>query len=266
MPLAQVNIIAFCLTALTGYYFFGPVIAVGLGCLAVSVVLIWHLLSTNMVLNALKATRMTDASATTTIHRLYLADVQALRSAANIPVTQFYLIDAHVPIAFSMGSARGSNQIVVTSGLFKTLTRLEISAVIAHELGHIKAGDSSLNAMRLSLSLMISRLHLRPVLRMLGLVRSGPSLLARVLSRSDSRADAFSARLCKDAKLLASALKKLERGVRAVQWSALDKLPSLAGVTVIDPFAAHESYDHPEQSETAYRVAELYRLELPEAA
>lgn len=266
MPLARVNLITFCLTGLAGYYFFGPVMAVGLGCLAVSIVLFWHLLSTSMVIRALKAVRMTDASAETTVHRLYLSDAQALRAAANIPVTQFYMIDAHVPLAFSMGSANGSNQLMITSGLFKTLTRLEISAVIAHELGHIKAGDSSLNAMRLSLSLMISRVRLRPVLRFLGRFGPGTTLLANVLSRSDYRADAFSARLCKDAKLLASALKKLERGVRAVQWSALDKLPSLAGVTVIDPFAAYESYDHPEQSEAAFRVAELYRLDLPEAA
>lgn len=266
MPLAKVNLSVALIAALTGYFIYGPVFAIGLASLSIALVLLWSMVSTNMVLSALKARRMTDASADNIIHRLFLSDAQKLRESAALFNTSFYLIDAHVPLAFSMGSARGSSQILVTSGLFKTLTRAEVSAVIGHEMGHIKAGDSVLNAMRLSLSLLVSRLHLHPVMRLLGFAIPKPTLLAGVLMRPDCKADAFSATLSHDVKILASALKKLERGVRAVQWSALDDLPFLAAVTVIDPFAAQENYDHPEHSETAHRVAELYRLELPEAA
>lgn len=266
MPLAKVNLSVFIITALIGYFLWGPVMAIGIGCISIAAVLFWNILSTSMVLNALKARRMTDASVGNVIHRLFLGDAQSLREAAGLQASQFYLIDAHVPLAFSMGTARGSNQILVTTGLFKTLTRLEVSAVVGHEMGHIKAGDSGLNAMRLSLSLMVSRLHVRPLFRLFGALMPKSTLLAKVLMRPDCRADAFSVRLCKDGRILASALKKLERGARAVQWSALDKLPFLAEVAVIDPFAAQESYDHPEHSETAHRVAEIYRLELPSAA
>lgn len=267
MPFAKVNLSAFILFGAAGYFLSGPILAICLGALACGLVLIWHILSTELVLSTLKAQRLTDASATSNvIHRLFLGDSQTLREAAGLRSTQFHVIDTHVPLAFSMGQASGSNHVIVTSGLFKTLTRLEISAVIGHELGHIKAGDSALNAMRLSLSLLVSKLHIRPVLTLFRSLLPKTSLLAKVLLQPECRADAFSASLCKDAKILASALKKLERGVRAVQWSALDTLPFLANVAVIDPFAALESYDHPEHSKTAYRVAELYRLEPVKAA
>lgn len=267
MPFAKVNLSAFILFGAAGYLLSGPILGVCLGTLACALVLAWHMISTQMVLSALKAQRMTDAFATSNvIYRLFLGDAQALRDAAGVRGTQFFLIETHVPLAFSMGGIRGANYIVVTTGLFKTLTRLEISAVIGHEFGHIKVGDSALNAMRLSLSLLVSKLRIRPALNLFRKCLPQTSLLADVLMKPECRADAFSAQLCQDAKVLASALKKLERGARAVQWSALDTLPFLAHVTVIDPFAAQKSYDRPENSRTAYRVAELYRLEPVKAA
>lgn len=262
MPFVKVNLSAVVLFGTLGYFIAGPVCAAVMGAAILGILLIWQLVSTQLVFNALKAKLMTDASVrSSVIHRLFLGDANALRDSAGLKATRFYMIDTHVPLAFSMGVSTGSSYIVVTSGLFKTLTRLEVSAVIGHELGHIKAGDSALNAMRLSLSLFISALRIRPIVSVFSNMFPRTTLITNLLLKPECRADAFSATLCKDAKILASALKKLERGVRAVQWSALDTVPFLANVAVVDPFAAQESYDRPEQSKTAYRVAELYRLE-----
>ena len=267
MPFLKVNLSVFLLFAALGYFLSGPFLAVALGTTASALILIWHVVSTQIVLSALKAKRLTDAASSgNVIYRLFLGDAQALRESAGLHGTQFFMVDTHVPLAFSMGSRSGSNFIVVTTGLFKTLTRLEVSAVIGHELGHIKAGDSALNGLRLSLFLIVSKLGIRPLLRVFGDAMPRTGLLANVLLKPECRADAFSAALCKDTKILASALKKLERGVRAVQWRALDTLPFLANVAVVDPLAAQDSYEHPEHSKTAYRVAELHRLELPKAA
>lgn len=260
--MAKVYLSVIALVFLPGYFLTGPILAGILTALALLAVLIWNNVSPGIVLQSLKASRMTDASATASIiHRLFMGDVKALREAAGMSGIQLYLIDTHVPLAFSMGIAKGTSQIVLTSGLFKTLTRLEVSAVIAHELGHIRAGDSALNAMRLSLSLMVNRLGIRPFLRLFSFILPPKSLLAAVMLKPECRADAFAAKLCRDGRILASALKKLERGVRAVQWSALDKLPFLAEVTVVNPFAAQKSDAQPQNSKTAHRVAELYRLE-----
>ncbi len=266
MSLAKVNLSVFALVAIISYFLFGPVIALSAGAAAVALVLIWNMVSTGIVLSALQAKRLTDASATNIIYRLFLSDAQKLKEVCNLHKTEFYLIDTHVPLAFSLGSSFSSHQVIVTTGIFKVLTRYEISAVIGHEIGHIKAGDSALNAMRLASSLVLSKVGLRPVLRTFRKIMPGQSLIAKVMLKPECRADAFSAKLCEDPKFLASALRKLERGVRAVQWSTLDKLPFLAAVSVVDPFAAQESHDRPEQSKTAYRLAELYRLKQPDQA
>lgn len=65
--------------------------------------------------------------------------IAELAERAEIPMPRVYLLDDYIPNAYSFG-----NTIVLSLGLFEVLDREEILAVAAHELGHIKNGDTRL--------------------------------------------------------------------------------------------------------------------------
>ena len=63
--------------------------------------------------------------------------IAELARKANVPMPRVYLLDDYIPNAYSFG-----NTIVLSLGLFEVLDEEEILAVAAHELGHIKNGDT----------------------------------------------------------------------------------------------------------------------------
>ena len=272
MALLKVNLLAGLLAAGAGWLIDGPILSALLATLSILLVLIWYNTATDFVLKRLRAIPLTEASARTTVHRLFLGDAYKLGEMAGLPRTRFSIIDAPLPMAFSMGSAGSGGRVIVTTGLFKTLSRLEIAAVTGHELGHIKAGERSLTAMHLGLSLLLAATGLRVVLRVLsfglicGDVGSSLSRISRQILRPDCRADAFAAQLCKDSAIMSSALQKLERGVRSSSWSALEGIPMIARLATVNPMHALYGSDHPEKSPMAHRVAELNRLSFSKAA
>ncbi|ASJ07775.1 zinc metallopeptidase [Thermococcus siculi] len=56
---------------------------------------------------------------------------------AGLAMPKIYILDDYIPMAYSF-----RNTIVLSLGLFEVLDREEILAVAAHELGHIKNGDT----------------------------------------------------------------------------------------------------------------------------
>ncbi|CAD5244996.1 Zinc metallopeptidase [Thermococcus camini] len=56
---------------------------------------------------------------------------------AGLPMPRVYILDEYIPTAYSF-----KNTIVLSLGLFEVLDQEEILAVAAHELGHIKNGDT----------------------------------------------------------------------------------------------------------------------------
>ena len=63
--------------------------------------------------------------------------IAELSKKARVPMPRVYLLDDYIPNAYSFG-----NTIVLSLGLFEVLDREGIIAVAAHELGHIKNGDT----------------------------------------------------------------------------------------------------------------------------
>ena len=73
--------------------------------------------------------------------------VQEMSIAAGIPVPAIYLVHDRDPNAFATGRDPFHASLAVTSGLFKSLTREELQAVVAHELAHIRNRDTRLMMM-----------------------------------------------------------------------------------------------------------------------
>lgn len=176
---------------------------------------------------------------------------EALCSRAGFAAPSLYVADLGEPNAFAVGDIH-SGAVVVDDSLFSLLTKDEVLAVLAHELGHLKARDSlvqvlSFTAVGTAVELLTFAL-LPLVLLATGLakawawVRGTPQswpqtlpgrlrtlafallLLAptvvslAVLARSRRReyaADDFASDLTADPRSLASALAKIHDAARA---------------------------------------------------
>jgi heat shock protein HtpX len=67
--------------------------------------------------------------------------VEGLCIASGLPKPRLYVVDDDAPNAFATGRNPEHAAVAVTTGLLRKLDRLELEAVLAHELGHIKNND-----------------------------------------------------------------------------------------------------------------------------
>lgn len=67
--------------------------------------------------------------------------VEELCKKTKTPIPKIYIANIGSPNAFVFGRTPSSAHLVVTRGLLNTLTKEEVRAVIAHEIGHIKHKD-----------------------------------------------------------------------------------------------------------------------------
>ena len=68
--------------------------------------------------------------------------VEGLCIAAGLPKPRLYVIDDPAPNAFATGRNPQHAAIAVTSGLLEKMNRVELEAVLAHELSHVKNYDT----------------------------------------------------------------------------------------------------------------------------
>ncbi len=68
--------------------------------------------------------------------------VETLCISGGLPLPRLYVIDTSARNAFAMGLSPEKSAIVVTRGLLEALNDAELDAVLAHELTHIRNGDS----------------------------------------------------------------------------------------------------------------------------
>jgi heat shock protein HtpX len=68
-------------------------------------------------------------------------DVEELCKKIKVPIPKIFMAYSGKPNAFVFGRTPSSAELVVTKGLLNSLTKDEVRAVIAHEVGHIKHKD-----------------------------------------------------------------------------------------------------------------------------
>ena len=124
---------------------------------------------------------------------------ESLCVAAGLPKPALLVVADDAPNSLSVGLSRRSACLVVTSGLAAKLSRLELEAVLAHELSHIRRGDIAVSA--------AAGATLGPVLRMAP--GTGRRLAERLLEGREAAADVAAIGLTRYPPALASALERM---------------------------------------------------------
>ncbi len=88
---------------------------------------------------ALRMSRAVEADPVTyaRLHNL----VEGLCIASGLPKPRIYVIDDVAPNAFATGRSPRHAAVAVTTGLLDKMNRIELEAVLAHELSHVKNND-----------------------------------------------------------------------------------------------------------------------------
>ena len=109
--------------------------------------------SDRMVLSMYGAHEVDRNSAPDLVHL-----VAELAGRAGLPMPRVFVMDEAQPNAFATGRNPQNAAVAVTTGLMQSLSREELSGVIAHELAHIKNHDTLLMTITATIAGAISML------------------------------------------------------------------------------------------------------------
>jgi heat shock protein HtpX len=155
-----------------------------------------------------------------------------------MPKPRVYVIDDEAPNAFATGRDPAHASIVATRGLLDMMNRVELEAVLAHELAHVKNRDTL--AMELAVTLVGFPATVLPFI--------GPVLQRAASPRREFYADLSGVQLTRYPPGLISALEKLKARRTALRSVARATEPVWIGSPLPDEglnrlFATHPSLD-----------------------
>lgn len=128
--------------------------------------------------------------------------LEALCTATGLPCPRLLLVDHDCPNALVVASDLRRARLVVTSGLLDALDRMELEAVLAHELCHLKSGD-----------VLPATLAVTTVAPVAALIPSLGGLLERVVGIArEERADLGAVSLTRYPPGLVAALARIQEG------------------------------------------------------
>ncbi len=216
--------------------------------------------------------------------------VAELAQRAGVPMPRLYIIPQDQPNAFATGRNPSHAAVAVTEGIMRILSRDELRAVLAHELGHVKNRDILISSVAATIAGAISMIAnmLQWGAMFGGLGRSSDEegngvgnivgllvtiilapIVALIVQMAISRtrefaADASGARLSGTPLSLASALRKLETAAHRIPMTAGN--PGSAHLFIVHPFAGESLMrlfsTHPSTEERIARLeAMVGRLE-----
>jgi heat shock protein HtpX len=215
--------------------------------------------------------------------------VDRVAQIASLPRPRLYVIDQPAPNAFATGRDPQHAVVAVTRGILDIVNERELTAVLAHELGHVKNRDTLVMAVVASIAGAISYLaqmaqwsmwfgggdrddrdsgSLGMIGMILGIILLPLAAMLVQLAISRSReygADDQSASLTHDPLALASALRKLEGYSRQVP---LPVNPAVAPLFIVQPLLPGGLTSlfstHPPIAERIARLERMAGTELPQ--
>ncbi len=180
--------------------------------------------------------------------------MRELSEKSRMPMPRIYLIPSNAPNAFATGRNPRHAVVAVTEGILKLLNAEELKGVLAHELAHVEHRDILISSIAATLAGAISMLaysarwalvfgsgrrggrDANPIalILMAILVPIAASLIQLAVSRSrEYGADETGGDRCGNPLYLASALRKLEAGVKRVPMQ--EAQPASAHLFIVNP-------------------------------
>jgi heat shock protein HtpX len=265
-------------------YFFGPsAVPFALGISLVMNLGAWWF-SDKIALKFAGAKPVTEAEAPE-LYRI----VGRVAQTANLPTPRIYVIDQPAPNAFATGRDPQHAVVAVTRGILDIVTERELTAVLAHELGHVRNRDTMVMAVVASIAGAISYLaqmaqwsmwfgggdrdnrdsgQLGMIGMLLGIILLPIAAMLVQLAISRSReygADDQSAALTNDPIALASALRKLADYSKQIP---LPVNPAVAPLFIVQPLLpgglTRLFSTHPPIEERIARLEKMAGSYLPE--
>ena len=203
----------------------------------------------------------------------FVGIVHDLAARAGLPNPRVYLIDSPHPNAFATGRDPAHAAVAATTGLLGLLTREEVAAVMAHELGHVRNRDTLVMTMTATIAGAISMLanfgfffrggDRGNPLAMIAAVLLAPfaaMLVQLAISRTrEYGADRAGAEICGNPRALASALAKLHQGAARVPSPVAARVPATASLYIVPSGGGRDSFfsTHPD---TGNRIAALQAM------
>jgi heat shock protein HtpX len=230
--------------------------------------------SDKMVLRTYGAQEVDEASAP----QLYRI-VRDLSAKADLPMPKVYLMDEEQPNAFATGRNPEHAAVAATKGILQLLSTRELTAVLSHELAHVKHRDiliSTISATMAGAISAISQFGLlfggrgddrpNPVVAIIVMILAplAAMLIQFAISRArEFDADRRGAEICGDPQGLASALEKIDRYAKGLPLVAAEQHPETAHMMIINPLTgagfARLFSTHPATEERIARLMAMAR-------